>query len=163
MPLMMVLIFWCLLVKVLSVVMIPTAISSGWFWSTLFVSQCMIKSDVVCCKEISRALHKTFSTLRASLKQFLQIFLYLLKLVAIKSPIIMIGVAEFFKRFFWNVYVSYHPGLCMRDTSDLQLLGWLFLVKLRASLFMVSGFCLCFINFLGNKITFWSPLFESWY
>ena len=77
MPLMMVLIFWCLLVKVLAIFMIPTAISSGWFWSTLFVPQCMIKSDVVCCTEISRALHKTFSTwtplipkLRASLKYF---------------------------------------------------------------------------------------------
>ena len=62
----------------------------------------------------------------------------------------MIDAAEFLKNFFWNVFVSYHPSLCKRDTGNLQLLVWLFLVKLRASLVIISVCAL--YNFFGNKI-----------
>ena len=118
---------------------------SDWLWSILFVPQCIITNNVMCCKEISRPLHKTFSTgsplihkLRASLKEFFEICRYLLKPVAVESPIIMIGAAEFCESFLWNVCFSCHPSLCKCATGYLQLLVWLLLVKLRASLVIIS-------------------------
>ena len=49
----------------------------------------------------------------------------------------MIGAEDFFRSFLGK-YVSCHPSFCMRGTSNLQLLVWLFLVKLRASLVTIS-------------------------
>ena len=60
-PVMMIVIFIWFFIKISTIFMTPLAMPSGLLWSTLFVPQCIITNNVVCCKEISRTLHKTFS------------------------------------------------------------------------------------------------------
>ena len=113
-------IFGCFFAKVLAIFMIPTAIHFRWFWSTLFVPQCIITNDVVCGKEISRGLYEIFSTrsplipkVSASLKWFPQTCPYLLKPAAIEASIITIGAAEFFTKAFSGKYVFPATQVCV--------------------------------------------------
>ena len=152
----MVVIFGWFFIKVSAIFMTATAIPSGWLSSTLFVPQCMIINNVVCGKEITRAFHKTFSTQSPPIVS---------PNISVSSQSCCNRVTNYndwcdrvLQKFFWNVCVSCHPSFCMRGTGNLQLLAWLFLVKLRTSLVIISVCVLC--NFFGNKIT--SLIFFMW-
>ena len=99
------------------------------FWLTLVYIICAAVHNHKQCCVLQRNIppfHMTFPTqsslipkLRASLKYFFQICRYLLKPVEIESPIILIGAAVFFKRFYGThvlpasqVCVNVAPAIC---------------------------------------------------
>ena len=126
--------------------------------------QCIATNNVVHGKEISCALHKTFSA-RSTLIPTNRIVKMVSPNMSVSSTSSRNRVTNYsdwwssiLQKSFLESGVSCHPGLCMRVTSDLQLLEWLLLVKLCA----FSWFLLVlYVNFLVYKIK-WSMFFLWW-